>query len=143
MKKSRSPSAEGVTVSTLGYPSLIDQLFRYHRHSAALKPRVTSQVSARNRLMTSNQIEHYSAIDVASCFARCNLKVGQINLSHFRAPAGPSTWSLASPVLIKSLELSSRRELIARLLIVSQQKKAPAKPEPEESVRAQKGEIQT
>ena len=32
--------------------------------------------------MTANQVEHYAAVDVASRFARCHLKVAQINLSH-------------------------------------------------------------
>jgi len=71
-----------VTVGALCYPSLIDQLFCDYRDSAALKPGVTSQIRARNRLVTANQVEHNATVDVASRFACCNLKVGQINLSH-------------------------------------------------------------
>jgi hypothetical protein len=109
-----------VTVGALCYPSLIDQLFRDHRDSAALKPGVTSQIRTRDGLMAANQIEHYAAVDVARRFARCNLKVGQINLSHFSAPCQPPTRSavsLASPVLIEPLEKQSSPYQIRCLLI--------------------------
>src|ERR1700737_4142411 len=74
VEESRSPSAEGVTVRALRYPSLIDQLFCDHRNRAALKPGVTGQIRTRNGLMTANQIEHYAAVDVSRRLARRNLK---------------------------------------------------------------------
>ena len=41
------------------------------------------QISARYGLMTADQVEHDTAVDIARRFAGRYLEIGQINLSHY------------------------------------------------------------
>jgi hypothetical protein len=43
---------------------------------------MAGQVGARDRLVRADQIENDAPIDIARGFARCDLKVGQIDSSH-------------------------------------------------------------
>jgi hypothetical protein len=40
------------------------------------------KVGARDRLMTANEIEHDAAVDMTRRFARSDLEVSQVDLSH-------------------------------------------------------------
>jgi len=82
MEESRPPAAQDLANSALGNPALVDQLLRDDRDRAALQPRVPSKVSARDRLVAPNQVQHDASIYVARRFARSHLKIGEIDLSH-------------------------------------------------------------
>jgi hypothetical protein len=118
MKKSGSAAPQGVAICALRHPSLLDQLFRDYRDCAALKPGMARQIGSRDRLMTSNQVQHDAPINVACGFAPCNLEVVEIYLSHLGKPRSsgePFVEGQFGEHDGKQL-ICSRRELIAESL---------------------------
>src|SRR5262249_12881905 len=82
MEESRPPAAQDLANSSLSHPALVDQLLGDHRDRAALQPRVPSQVSARDRLMTPYQVQHDAPVDISRRFACSHLKISEIDLPH-------------------------------------------------------------
>jgi hypothetical protein len=74
-KKRWLATAGKVSHRTFLDPPLSYQLLRNCRNGAALQAGVAGKIGARNRLMLSNEIEDNAAIDVASRFAGCDLKI--------------------------------------------------------------------
>src|SRR5215813_5597982 len=83
MKEARSPPAGYVTAGAFGHPTFLYELLGYYGNGASLKTRVTSQIRPGDRLMSSDQIEHYPTVDITRRLTRRNLKVTEIYLAHF------------------------------------------------------------
>lgn len=87
MKERWSAASQRVSVCAFAYPSFLDQLLGNYRNRAALKAGVAGQISSRDWLMATNQVQHDTTIDIACRFTSGNLKVSEINLSHLETPA--------------------------------------------------------
>jgi len=74
--------SQGVAICAFADPSLLDELLRDYRDGATLKPGVARQISSRDWLVATNQVQHDATIDIARGFTSRNLKVSEIDLSH-------------------------------------------------------------
>ena len=68
--------------STFGDPAFGEQVFNDERNRAALQAGMARQVRTRNGLARANQLQHYIAIDVPRNFARCKLRIGQVDAAY-------------------------------------------------------------
>ena len=75
-------AARRMTVRAFRNPAVSDQLFGDYGDGAALQAGLARQVSARDRLMRPDEVEHDATIDIARRLARCLLKIRQIDSSH-------------------------------------------------------------
>ncbi len=82
MKKSWFASARCFTSGAFVNQTLGNQLLHQHADNSAGHLHTARQISARNRLMLTNQIERDVSVYVARCGARGNVEISSVNLSH-------------------------------------------------------------
>src|SRR5664280_94031 len=82
MEKRGLASARQVAYRTFHHPTFGDQLFSDRGDGAALQAGMPGQFSAGDGLVFANQVQDDSPIDIASRFARGDLKIIKIYLAH-------------------------------------------------------------